>query len=174
LQQQINLSCTNALQKCVADITSIQKCFAKSAKKNTKRERQFDTQASSVVPHRSTDWASRSLASQIGRDTAFPAMFDRIVLIKAAKMYLSARAPQSKTCLITHPGPTVRLYDVFMCVRESSGVGRRLQCRSEYTYIAVFIGVTPRSGARAESASTGPTTESAGFKQTNLCVVHAV
>ncbi len=36
------------------------------------KKRRFATAASSVVPHRSTDAASWSLASQIGRDAAFP------------------------------------------------------------------------------------------------------
>jgi hypothetical protein len=47
--------------------------------KNQKRMRLYSTCASPVVPHPSTGHAHGCLASEIGRDPAFPTRFDRTV-----------------------------------------------------------------------------------------------
>lgn len=42
-----------------------------------KREQNYSTQYSRVVPHHSTDWAITSLASEIERDPAFSSVYGR-------------------------------------------------------------------------------------------------
>ena len=45
-----------------------------------KNDKMISTQASHVVSHHSTDWARRSLTSEIGRDPVLSARYDRWML----------------------------------------------------------------------------------------------
>src|SRR3546814_19915509 len=82
-------------QSLFVTVCNKQRSQAKPTK--TKRKRVISTKASHVVPHRSTDFAQRSLTSEIGRDPVLSAWYGRLRRHMCTPAYIRVHCNQIRT-----------------------------------------------------------------------------